>query len=340
MSSNNAPIFSSMVEACRAVQIEIRREPRVGVWTVADAVDGDKPSRGAGRVYVFPDGQGGIAWNWRPSAVGRALWFDDAGRSMSEEELQKRRHEASLVMKAAEEKRRKRAREAARFAEALLEGAERAEDVGHEYLRRKHVRPVASLGVMDAAAIQARFNEFYEEEHRTLWDCKAGRAMSGPVLMVPLYAGKRFSKVCSMEFISETGGKYTLPEARAAGALWLPESLRWDLRGPELIGIAEGLATALSVSQVKGFPVVAARSCGNLKAAAQAVALHYPCARLIVLGDKGNGEKQAREAAKCAHALVAVPEFPDELVANFKRITRSASAPTDFNDFYLATEEL
>lgn len=340
MNMNKAPVFASMEEAARAVQIEIKREPRSGAWTVADAVDGDRPSRGAGRVYVFPDGQGGIAWNWRPCAVGRALWFIDAGRSMSEEELQKRRHEAALVMKAAEEKRRKRARKAARFAEDLLESAERAEAVGHEYLRRKHVRPISALGVMDAAAIQARFNEFYQEEPRTLWDCKAGRAMSGPVLMVPLYAGRRFSKVCSMEFISEAGGKYTLPEARAAGALWLPESLRWNLRGPELIGIAEGLATALSVSQVKGFPVVAARSCGNLKAASQAVALHYPCARLIVLGDKGNGEKQAREAAKCAHALVAVPEFPDELVANFKRITGSASAPTDFNDFYLATEEL
>ena len=58
MRSNNAPIFSSMVEACRTVQIELKREPRSGAWTVADAVDGDRPSRGAGRVYVFPDGQG------------------------------------------------------------------------------------------------------------------------------------------------------------------------------------------------------------------------------------------------------------------------------------------
>ena len=158
--------------------------------------------------------------------------------------------------------------------------------------------------------------------------------------MVPLYCGRGFKSISSIEFISEAGGKYTLPEARAGGALWLPESLRKDLRGPELIGIAEGLATALSVSQVLGFPVVAARSCGNLKKAAQAVALHYPCARLMVLGDKDDGEKQAREAAESVRALVAVPEFPDELVANFKRITGSASAPTDFNDFYLATEEL
>ena len=339
MRSNNAPIFSSMEEACRAVQIEIRREPRVGVWTVADAVDGDRPSRGAGRVFVFPDGQGGIAWNWRPVAVGRALWFIDAGRSMSEAELQKRRREAALVMKAADEQRRKRYREVGRFAETLFDGAERAEVVGHEYLRRKHVRPVPALGVMDAAEIQARFNRFFTEHHVPK-SHKNNETFRGPVLMVPLYCGRGFKSISSIEFISEAGGKYTLPEARAGGALWLPESLRKDLRGPELIGIAEGLATALSVSQVKGFPVVAARSCGNLKTAAQAVALHYPCARLIVLGDKGNGEKQAREAARCAHALVAVPEFPDELVANFKRITGSASAPTDFNDFYLATEEL
>ena len=120
----------------------------------------------------------------------------------------------------------------------------------------------------------------------------------------------------------------------------VPEALRKGAPLPERIGVAEGLATALSVSQVKGFPVAAARSCGNLKAAAQALKLQFFGVRLIVLGDKGNGEEKAREVAQYARTAVAVPSFSDQQRARFRQITGSNSAPTDFNDYYIATGKL
>lgn len=339
MSMNKTPVLASMEEACRAVQIELKKEPRPGAWSLADAVDGERVGKGAGRIYVFPDGKGGIAWNWRLGGA-QAIWFIDADKKLSDSEMKKLRRQADLVMKEAEEQRQRRHTEVACFAESLLADAVSAVSVGHGYLKLKRVRPVAGLWVMDAVEIQARFNAFFRDEPRTLWDSRAGRPMADPVLMVPLYIGKNFSSVSSIEFISECGGKYTLPEARAAGACWVPEALRKGAPLPERIGVAEGLATALSVSQVKGFPVAAARSCGNLKAAAQALKLQFFGVRLIVLGDKGNGEEKAREVAQYARTAVAVPSFSDQQRARFRQITGSNSAPTDFNDYYIATGKL
>lgn len=339
MNMNKAPVFASMEEAARAVQIEIKREPQTGSWSLADAVDGDRSSRGAGRVYLFPDGKGGIAWNWRLGG-SKALWFTDAGRKLSDAEMRALRNEAARVMKEEEARRLKRYDEVACFAQSLLADAVPVESVGHGYLKLKHVRPVAGLWVMGAAAIQARFDAFFKDEPHTLWDSRAGRAMRGPVLMVPLYVGKTFSRVSSIEFISERGGKYALAEARAKGACWVPEALRKGTSLPERIGVAEGIATALSVSQVKGFPVAAARSSGNLQAAAQALKLRFFGARLKVLGDKGNGEDKAREAARFVRADIAVPSFTEAQRERFRQITGSDSAPTDFNDYYIATGAL
>ena len=137
------------------------------------------------------------------------------------------------------------------------------------YLDRKHVKAVSGLFVMDAVDIQREFERFYQETPRRLMDCKTHQPMTGSVLMVPLYRSVHATVPSSIECISENGGKYALPEAQAKGAFWLPESVRLSTQPIGRIGIAEGIATALSISQVIGFPCVAARYCGNLSAVAQ-----------------------------------------------------------------------
>ena len=76
----------------------------------------------------------------------------------------------------------------------------------------------------------------------------------------------------------------------------------------------------------------------NLEATAKALRNRFPRADLIVCADKGNGEDAAKKAAIEANALFAVPEFDQQLVERFKRMT--GGLPTDFNDFYIATGEL
>ena len=123
------------------------------------------------------------------------------------------------------------------------------------------------------------------------------------------------------------------------GAFWTPDGLVEAAESGSRIGIAEGIATALSISQVKGFPCVAARSCGNLCATAKTLRNRFPTATLIVCGDKGNGEEAAKKAQKEANARIAAPEFDQQLIERFKRITGDDS-PTDFNDYFLAKGEI
>lgn len=326
---------ASLEDACRRVQVVCRRSPSRGRWCPADAVDGDRVGKGAGRVFLFPDGSGGIVVNWRTGE--RALFFYDAkGPPLSESELSRRRRAAAAAMRRLDAERLRREEKAARRASELMRMARRAEFVGHGYLERKGVPPEPLLGVLDALEIQAFFNESYGDGARTLWDVKAARPMRGPVLLVPLFAGLRLTRVSSIEFISETGGKYTLPEARASGALWFPEAYRIGAARPRAVGVAEGLATALSVSRVNGFPVAAARACGNLRAAALVLRERFPGVPLIVFGDVGNGSDSARAAARAAAAPVRFPTFTPETVARFRERTGSTSAPTDWNDYYLA----
>ena len=157
--------------------------------------------------------------------------------------------------------------------------------------------------------------------------------------MVPLYRSVHATVPSSIECISENGGKYALPEAQAKGAFWLPEGVRLSNQSVGRIGIAEGIATALSISQVLGFPCVAARYCGNLSAVAQTLRNYFPGAHIEVCGDWGNGEEDARRAAEAVGGKLRIPSFSSVLIQKFKAIT-GGNQPTDWNDLFIATEEL
>lgn len=90
------------------------------------------------------------------------------------------------------------------------------------------------------------------------------------------------------------------------------------------------MATAASVAYVHKIPVFAAMSCHKLVAIAKIVRNKYPKAKIVILSDKGNGEKQAQEAAEAVGAGLAVPKFTSELIKKFKKITGSRKSPSDF----------
>ncbi len=98
-----------------------------------------------------------------------------------------------------------------------------------------------------------------------------------------------------------------------------------DITGAELIYIAEGYATAATVHEASGAPVLVAFDAGNLRHVAKAVRDKYPAARLVIAADDdrqgvGNpGRTKAESAARLVQGLVAVPDLADD-------------EGTDFND--------
>ena len=107
----------------------------------------------------------------------------------------------------------------------------------------------------------------------------------------------------------------------------------------EAIGIAEGVATALSVSQQMSLPVVAAMDCGNLMDVAISIQKRFPYAKIQVFGDVGNGEEEARDAAQAVCGTCSFPEFDDDVIERFYCLTGSYN-PTDFNDYFMAVGEI
>ena len=342
---NQSSIFATLAEACTAAGVSFPvKSTSPGRWSYT-SVEGKKSGNGAGRVKVFSDGKGGIVWNWVTGE--KVIWFDDWGKKVSPEEFRRRSEELKAHLLKAQKEERRQHTAAARLARFIFE---KANGVGfavladHPYINRKRVTPVRPMGVIPAAEIQEIFNRAYPkiEPDRypanpvRLWDFKAGAPMVGDVLVIPLFSIDSGLKLQSLELISENGGKYALPGAMAAGAFWLPSM---PPTMPQRVGIAEGVATALSISEVKGFPVAAARSCGNLKATARALRRLFPLSRLVVYGDVGNGSQFAKEAADEVGAGIVFPAFTDELRAMFQARTGGES-PTDFNDFYIATGEI
>lgn len=244
-------LYSTPLDACTAAGVEYpSRGLLPGPWNVSKAFDGKRWKQGAGRVRMFSDGNGGVVWNWITGEA--ALWFDDAGKKLTKAERDSLMKRAVMERRKWNEEQARRWAEVAAFASQLLKQA--APVIEHPYLNRKHIKAVSGLFVMDAVDINREFERFYQETPRRLMDCKTHQPMTGSVLMVPLYRSVHATVPSSIECISENGGKYALPEAQAKGAFWLPESVRLSNQSVGRIGIAEGIATALSISQVLGFP--------------------------------------------------------------------------------------
>jgi putative DNA primase/helicase len=148
-----------------------------------------------------------------------------------------------------------------------------------------------------------------------------GETLAGRVLVVPVWNGP----ISTLELIDEQGRKSSLAGGAKKGGYWMTEPTLVPARESSLILIAEGVATALSASLATHWFAVAALSSGNLDVVARSLRERYPDADLIVLGELGNGEAQARRAAQDAQALLAWPRFAAHARIHDK-------VPNDFSD--------
>lgn len=142
-------------------------------------------------------------------------------------------------------------------------------------------------------------------------------------------------KIWTMQRIDAEGGKRFSKGGRKEGCFFVIGGFDALQRAKTII-IAEGLATAYSISKALNTPVVVAFDAGNLKAVSQSIREVFPTQKMLIAGDddrhleqqgKENiGKVRAMEAAELTNATAIFPEFRNaEQKLHAKKIS-------DFND--------
>ncbi len=136
--------------------------------------------------------------------------------------------------------------------------------------------------------------------------------LQGQALIIPVMVNGKFS---TLELIDGDGRKSALAYGRKGGGYWatgkLPEG---DGSGMTFV-IGEGVATVLSGTADKHYGI-SALSCHNLPNVAQQIREQYPQARIIILSDIGNGEKDATRAALENGGDLFKPVFPEGAIGD------------------------
>ena len=327
------PIFSNLDDACRCVGIEANS--RGGSGFIAANLSDDRHGRGDGRIKYFPDGSGGIAYNWKTG--DKAYFFYDyregqkVDRAVIEAQREETRRRRELEVRQAAE----RHGAVAALAAKIMMAAHLSHD--HPYLKRKHVLGFegAPTREIDRDQVQALINAAvvpYLDGRQHLGYCERR------LLCVPITDGG--GKLWSVQFIDTRGRKSFLKGGRISGLSWYPEDLDRDPERTDPVALCEGVVTALSMRRLYRVPCMAGIFAGNLKAAALNLRAAFPRAPIWICGDRDankTGEKAAREAAQVVpnSRLLICPEFTAAELANFKKVT-GGDKPTDYNDLMIA----
>jgi putative DNA primase/helicase len=241
--------------------------------------------------------------------------FDARGTgaaTVDPDELVRRRAEREDRVARDARERETRALAAAGLAETVWRTAT-AVSAGNSYLVRKGVQPVDTLREIDAGKLAALIG--YQPK-------RGDDLLTGRILIAPVKVG---GKLSTLEMIDGRGRKSALAGGVKVGGYWAAQAMP---DAPEVLLIAEGVATALSASQCTGYPAIAALSVGQMEAAARAVHELCPSAVLVMLADldKTTGEphETAVKAAQSVGTKLAAPDFG----------VTCEPGQTDFNDMH------
>lgn len=266
--------------ACAEVGIIYRDVPADGRFHETDIAD-DRHGKGDGRIKYFPDGTGGIAFNWKGEK--KPFFADDDG-TLNDDERRDRDRIRQETIKQAEADEAARYAGAAKKALPILKKATPA-TAAHGYLQRKGIEPHGAL------------------LHRD------GR------LILAMRIGKELH---SLQFIADDGTKRFLPDGRVKGCYFLIGT-GTEAKERGMVLLCEGFATGATLREATGLPVVACFAAGNLLEVATYISTALPEVRQVLCGDvdkSGTGQRAATEAAKAVNGLVALPAFtPEELAA-------------------------
>lgn len=277
----SAQLQNAARAACAEVGIIYRDVPADGRFHETDIAD-DKHGKGDGRIKYFPDGTGGIAFNWKGE---KKPFFADDGRTLNDDERRERDRKRQEAIKQAEADEAARHAGAAKKALPFVEKATPA-TAAHGYLQAKGIQPHGALLHSD------------------------GR------LILAMRIGKELH---SIQFIAADGTKRFLPDGRVKGCYFrIGTGAEAKERG--MLLLCEGFATGATLREATGLFVVVCFTAGNLLEVAKFMQDALPDVKIIIAGDvdkSGTGQRAATEAAKAVDGIVALPQFtPEELAAD------------------------
>jgi P4 family phage/plasmid primase-like protien len=243
------------------------------------ASNGD-PEDSAGWYILFADGlPAGAFGDWRSGL--RQTWSSKSDATLTPAERDEQRQRFAEVRRQREREEQRRHRKAAACAQRLWNQAAPA-PADQPYLRRKQI---------GTHGLRIDFED---------------------QLIVPVLID---GEISSLQVISPEGAKKFLPDGKVKGGCFGIG----DLRESEsvVICVCEGFATAASIHEATGLPVVMAFSAGNLKPVAMTLRAQYPSARIVLAADNdlhadgkdNTGVLAATETAKSIDGLLAVPEL-------------------------------
>ena len=229
---------------------------------------GDKRGDKSGWYVAYIDGvPAGSFGCWRTLGEGAVAWRADIGRALSYEE------ERAFAARQAEAKRVRDAENA----RAKAEGAARAKDrwetasdecSAHPYIVKKCLK--ANPG----------------------WRMDSDGCLVSPMLSAE-------GHVVGTQSIWTDGAKKFDYGSTAGGSWWHVGGPVWGVTGR--VYVAEGVATAASIHEATGKPVLVAYSAGNMTAACKVLRTLSPDAEVMIVADRdasGTGEREANKAAE------------------------------------------
>jgi antirestriction protein ArdC/phage/plasmid primase-like uncharacterized protein len=289
---SRAPKLSPQEEFAEALEahgLKLKGAPQMDGKWHRVEVQGDRKGQLSGSYRGFLDGR--PAGQIMNYKTGeKAVQWVATGSKLAPEELARVREEAETRRKALEAQiMATQAKVAKRAYAAFMNAAEAPED--HPYLQKKQVK---------AHGLKVDEN---------------GN------LLVPLRDTKGF--LWNLQVIREDGTKRFLKGGRKTGLM----HVIGDGKGPLII--AEGYATAATLSEATGRAAAVAFDAGNLAPVAEALKAKEPERALVIAADddhaqrKNAGLTRAREAAESVKAELIVPSLSQ---------AEKAKGLTDFND--------
>lgn len=256
-------------------------------------------------------------WDWRDSGTKHTVWPDDSDDDDPVAKAKRaEKYAAERAAEAAAELRRATA--AATSAVAIWDAAPPAPN-DHGYLSRKQIAPhFARILTPKAANTAPPWLKRWIES----------KGLIG-ALIIPIGNAGQLS---SLQFIRADSEKEQLPKQQLPnGRKKGKRAILGRIADTEIIVLAEGFATAASIHEATGCPVVIAFDAGNLPNVAANIHREHPKARLILAADNdirapdekcqtNTGIEAARAAARLTGGFVAIPRLPNGGKCDFNDI--------------------
>ena len=297
--------------AARELDIEVPADPPIDrIFSCPVRGKGKRNRDGRGRIYIDGGRPSGWAQNWTNGDGAKTWTFGrDKDFSPAEREAARAQIRAAQTERKAEDAKVKAA--AAELSARILK-EDTAPCTVHPYTTRKGVQVHALLMTKRKLRLLCR-------------DGKTFLTIPAASLVVPLSDVR--GKLWSLQFIDKDGHKWFMPCAQKRGLLFLLGKLTG--KPGEVVLVAEGFATAATLHEATGHPLIIAFDCDNMQPALEAFRAKHPDAKLVVCPDDDHhrannpGLTCGTKAAKTVGALFCPPDLGPA----------KQTGATDYNDW-------